>query len=208
MIFSKNQARPRRGFTLTEAAIVLGIVGLILGAIWVAAGAVYTNLRVNTTNRQMLAIAQAVRSLYSTQSTVETGVASTNAAQQIYVKAGVFPKDMLDNTLPDPNIRDSWGGQSAITASPDGGVAGAAFGVQFANVPQSACISLLVGNTGPGRDAGLTGVNIQTGDNAMFADAATFSIAAGAFPITATTAQTQCSDAIHNTVMFIFRLRG
>ena len=37
----------RRGFTLTEIAIVLGIVGLILGAIWVAAAAVYNNLRVS-----------------------------------------------------------------------------------------------------------------------------------------------------------------
>ncbi len=33
----KNIQRRNRGFTLTEMAIVLGVIGLILGAIWVAA---------------------------------------------------------------------------------------------------------------------------------------------------------------------------
>jgi prepilin-type N-terminal cleavage/methylation domain-containing protein len=36
--------KKRRGFTLTEIAIVLGIIGLILGAVWAAAKNVYNNV--------------------------------------------------------------------------------------------------------------------------------------------------------------------
>lgn len=35
----------RRGFSLIEAAIVLGIIGLVIGGIWVAASAIQINLR-------------------------------------------------------------------------------------------------------------------------------------------------------------------
>ena len=61
---------PIRGFTLTEIAIVLGIIGLILGAIWVAAAAVYNNMRVATANTELLQITQAMRAMYATSSTV------------------------------------------------------------------------------------------------------------------------------------------
>ena len=37
--------KSRRGFNLIEAAIVLGVVGLVIGGIWVAAAAVQQNLR-------------------------------------------------------------------------------------------------------------------------------------------------------------------
>ena len=58
------QARPtprKKGFTLTEIAIVLGIIGLILGAIWVAAASVYQNQRIGHANTALLHTAQSVR---------------------------------------------------------------------------------------------------------------------------------------------------
>ncbi len=70
MSILQSRARKTRGFTLTEAAIVLGIVGLILGAIWVAAAAVYENMRTNRANEQILKVAQAVRSLYASSPTM------------------------------------------------------------------------------------------------------------------------------------------
>ncbi len=36
-----------RGFNLVEAAIVLGVIGLVIGGIWVAASSVQSSMRVN-----------------------------------------------------------------------------------------------------------------------------------------------------------------
>src|SRR5690349_11023145 len=93
----------KRGFTLTEIAIVLGIVGLILGAIWVAAAAVYNNLRTSKGTTELLTVVQNVRALYATSGLVDQnanmGVGNKNlaGAALTYVQGGMFPNDTLNN---------------------------------------------------------------------------------------------------------------
>jgi prepilin-type N-terminal cleavage/methylation domain-containing protein len=138
----------RRGFTLTEIAIVLGIVGLILGAIWVAAAAVYNNLRIAHANTEVLQIAQAIRSLYATTGT-DAGMSTDNL-----ICAKAVPADMINvagctgaGTLLDP-----WAG-GATTITPDSDNAG--FVISMSNIPEAACINLLMAVAGAGRDPGL-----------------------------------------------------
>ncbi len=153
MHINLKQNRAAKGFTLTEAAIVLGIVGLILGAIWVAAAAVYTNMRVETANKQLLSIVQNVRSLYASSTSMD------DASMQSLAAAGVFPSD----TSPDATAgtaKNGWGGNIRVARVAAGGqcaVAGSCFSVEFAGLPQAACIKMGVGNSGHGRDAGLVG---------------------------------------------------
>lgn len=187
MLKERMMPRDKRGFTLTEAAIVLGIVGLILGAIWVAAAAVYNNLRVSTTSNQLLQIVQSVRSMHATQNTVGA-IDAVNVA-----KAGGIPKDMLDNPTNPTTVRDVWGGNVTIAAATSV-VANDSFTITFARVPQSACMDLYVRNTGPGRDSGLTLAG---------------ALAVAAFPIDLTEALGQCGvvAAAGNNVSFSFTLK-
>lgn len=179
--------RNMRGFTLTEAAIVLGIVGLILGAIWVAAAAVYNNLRVTTTSNQLLQIVQSVRSMHATQQTVDASISGLLVA-----KAGGMPKDMLRlNASGIPTaVEDVWGGDVAIAAAASNG----AFSVSFEDVPQGPCSDLLVRNTGSGRDSGLIGAGNASATNTTF-------------PLNISTAVGACANATSNTVVFTFRLK-
>jgi prepilin-type N-terminal cleavage/methylation domain-containing protein len=80
----------RRGFTLTELAIVLGIMGAILGAIWVASARVYANNRVSTGVREVLAVVQGVRAVYATKGYIDAG----NLTQAM-INLGVYPANMI-----------------------------------------------------------------------------------------------------------------
>ncbi len=77
-----------RGFNLIEAAIVLGVVGLVLGGIWVASASVKYRLAVSETAKGTLGALYAVRDLYQKQAcpgttteidplSIDLGVAST-----------------------------------------------------------------------------------------------------------------------------------
>lgn len=194
MIIGRKTARAERGFTLTEAAIVLGIMGLILGAIWVAAASVYDNLRVSTASNQLIQIVQAVRSMHATQNVVDANLSSTLVGQ-----AGGMPADMItrDGGGAINGAQDVWGGAVSVNPVSYNGTAGAAFSITFEGVPQGACSNFLVRNTGTGRDSGLVG--------AGNAEATTTPL-----PLTLSSAVDACSDttATGNNVVFTFRLKS
>ena len=81
----------KRGFTLTEIAIVLGVIGAILGAIWVAASTVSTNQKISKATTELLTISQAIKTIYATKHTFTTGGDNTITMMNL----GVFPADMI-----------------------------------------------------------------------------------------------------------------
>jgi hypothetical protein len=54
----------RRGFNLIEAAIVLGVIGLVIGGIWVAAASVADNQRVSATSAGLLSTCQSIQRVF------------------------------------------------------------------------------------------------------------------------------------------------
>lgn len=59
MLFSRQ--KQKAGFSLIEAAVVLGVVGLVIGGIWVAAAAVAENQRQSTVLQQTTTIIHNIR---------------------------------------------------------------------------------------------------------------------------------------------------
>lgn len=194
MLTKKKMSRQTKGFTLTEAAIVLGIMGLILGAIWVAAASVYSNQRINTTSRQILEMVASIRSLYATSSSLDVGTTELLLAQ-----AGAIPKDLMKdpNGIPlDGDITNVWNGKVTVVPDNAGGIARTGFLVTFAGVPSEACSSILVRFAGQGRDAGLFSIS---GNGA----------AQTTFPVSVANAIASCTDASGvNSLKIIFRLRA
>jgi len=148
----------KRGFTLTEIAIVLGIMGLILGAIWAAAAAVYGSQRMNNASNQVAQIVQSVRKVYSTANAIDP--VSTNITGDL-VLAGQVPTammraspftyaaagDIATNYLvgPFPN------GRTGIYSTSDGN----GFVISMSQVTKANCISILTSIGGASRDGGL-----------------------------------------------------
>lgn len=149
------KARNRRaGYTLTEAAIVLGIAGIIFGSIWLAASSVTETNTLRTASESIVKIAQNVRLLYIERNSFTSG-ANTDLTIML-TNAGVFPDDTL-NTSGEPST--PWGTLiTVIVASPT------SFELNLAgNMPTDQCMKLSMMMIGPGREPALTSISQNGG---------------------------------------------
>lgn len=195
----KNSAPlARRGFTLTEIAIVLGIIGLILGAIWAAASAVYNNLRTSRAQQEILTVAQNIRAMYATQSTVDA-----NATTDTYINAGVFPSDAtVEVPGGSKSTKNPWGGKFDVVPGPSFND-NTTFSVVMEGIPINACITLSTSTTGTGRDSGLVSLKVNDSDVGT--------LDAGTFPVGAKTASDSCTQGSATAgvkLAWEFRLRS
>lgn len=151
------------GFTLTEAAIVLGIAGLVLGAIWVAAAHLVSNQRIYNTQLEITSIVENVRKLHYGRRVVEAGATNGN-----FISAGVFPSDIIQDATAGTAL-NLWGGNTIVAPATAAGTANDGFTVTFQDMPQSSCVSLVLRVGGQTlRDAGLVGIGAGALTNTVF----------------------------------------
>lgn len=118
----------RHGFNLVEAAIVLGVVGLIIGGIWVAAASVTENSRENELANTVLSMAPRLAKLSSDQ-----GAASSTNINSTVIQLAIPPA----NWVRGGGIYDPWGGTVHFY------VDATQAGIHFQSLRQRACLQLL-----------------------------------------------------------------
>ncbi|MCL2469171.1 MAG: type II secretion system GspH family protein [Alphaproteobacteria bacterium] len=160
-----------RGFTLMEAAIVLGIIGLITAGIWVAAAAVLKQKRVTESYGILIQISQNMRALYEKHpyfSRFSPGEDITVPMRQ----AGVFPADLFASAA-DNVPRNPWNTPISITVGPSTGVSPPhSFIVTFEPVLAfDDCAKLVLLATGPSGPGGIDAVIMNGGPTIEAVDA-------------------------------------
>jgi len=145
-LISNCAKRKQRGFTLTEIAIVLGMMGLVLGAIWTAASSVYTNQRSLHGATAVMQVAQGVRALFGSSNT--TGYAAATVMTPTLLSAGVIPTDLINGAVINGPFTS---GSLGVVATSDG----AGFVVVVTAVPIANCIDILAQVGGTSADPGL-----------------------------------------------------
>jgi prepilin-type N-terminal cleavage/methylation domain-containing protein len=155
---SRAARSKKRGFTLTEIAIVLGIMGLILGSVWSAASSVYENMKITDAINGIVQASNTIRGQFSNSMT--TGVSGANITT-----AGVFPvswKTTTAGVYGNPWNRNATASKAQVYGS------ATAFTVHLSNITDAGCAAIMNNFTGAASNAsgglvmGLIGTYVGT----------------------------------------------
>jgi type II secretory pathway pseudopilin PulG len=150
-----------RAFTLTEIAIVLGIVGFILGSIWAAASAVYSNMKISQAQEGITYTAQKTRSMFA-----GSNQTSATGSPQTITSSGMFPVSWVN--LATDVIGNPWNQTPAASLSFVVGdsLNPTMFGIELDNISASGCVALIsfynsaASTANGGQVAGLAGTAV------------------------------------------------
>jgi hypothetical protein len=124
-------SRDQRGFNLIEAAIVLGVVGLVIGGIWIAASAV------QEANRYRNLVGGFGFIVTQTQSILPASVFQGSDIGIDGISMGIWPKDWVNGT----SRTNPYGGNSYITATNMFGPV--EFRVSMERIPLDTCLKFM-----------------------------------------------------------------
>jgi len=99
-MLTNNHAHCRRfskGFSLIEAAIVLGIIGLVIGGIWTAAASISTARQSNQIYASVMTLRDGVWGLYKGHN-----IAAMTSLAGVMANSGSIPKDWAWNNVDSP----------------------------------------------------------------------------------------------------------
>ena len=97
----RTQLHTQKGFTLIEIAIVLTIVGLIIGGIWLAASTVFTNNKARALSADAIQVIQNTKTLFGGQG---AQASATGMTVSLAYTSGIFPADMMAGTAAAPHV--------------------------------------------------------------------------------------------------------
>jgi hypothetical protein len=175
-------ARGKKAFSLIEAAVVLGIIGLVIGGIWVAAASVQAANKRDDAARAILQIVPIVRNLFK----------GFEITSDLDITAAVFRSHTIPGTYIDEGagvVRNPWGGTITLALVISNGDP-TQVGINMTDVPKAACIEITSRNTDPR-------VNMDLG--AIVINSVTLITT---FPNLPTSASASCDDM--NDIYWIF----
>jgi prepilin-type N-terminal cleavage/methylation domain-containing protein len=130
-----------QGFNLIEMAIVLGVVGLVMGGVWTVVQKVQQTTHLRQASEQIITINKNVRAYYQTRSCIANGD-QTGALTAATVVPPVFPREMLAAG----GVVHPWNG--AVTVSGTNAGCDYQYTLTLAGLPGGTCVELVPQLTG------------------------------------------------------------
>lgn len=187
---------PRRGFSLLEAAIVLGVVGVITAGLMTLMSSTNSAANASRTIQQIDLTVKSVRNYFITRALPSTATdASTNYTSAVMRAAGVFPEDTCPANCVSgsvTNVFNAYNGTITFSLPTTATIPDAnRFKLVLTNIAKYGCVQL-----------GLTFGNdaVNRGLYSFDANGTAYTT----FPITLANLNTACSSATANTVTLIF----
>ena len=130
--------KTRMGFNLIEAAIVLAVVGGVIGGIWVSAAAVYENYKVTKIYETTTQIVGKFENLYSRMPLQPEGTWTT--ITNVMIATNAIPKDLVTSSVA---AETPWGGYVSIASYVYSNTWRVMIRFDLSKMPDSACIKYL-----------------------------------------------------------------
>lgn len=177
--------REKKGFSLLEAAIVVGVVGLVIGGIWGVVSSVRASMQSNQLHQQTLNLVSSIRDYYANRPLPSVAGSITDTLGM----KGRFPEEMcpancvsdLSNGLP-RTIRNAYGGAATVVipnpAYPN------QFYINYTSVTQKGCMELGMKLSARAPEIGLVSLVL-----------AVSGVARTTFPIPLATIKSDCTPA-------------
>jgi len=184
----------RRGFSLVEAAIVLGVVGLVIGGIWVAAANMHESYKVNKTVADLSLIVKNVQGLISERDALAIG--NVVEITSMLIASNTFPKDWVNGN----SIKSPFGGM-VTSFNYSGAPNPSFFSIRFFSLPKHICIKLVVEVSSMAANTDGKSFNrpslgeIQVNYPTWYT---------GTFPVDTAQAETFCTSATNNSVYLYY----
>jgi prepilin-type N-terminal cleavage/methylation domain-containing protein len=143
----RMSGRKRRGFTLAELAIVVGVIGAIMSAIWWAASNAKEMQRDNDAVQELQSVTQGVLSLMQGRSFPATVACSgSNNITCAMITAQAIPSGFID-TANTAAANNPWSAANFVVWSNPNHTNNRIFRLSFYQVSQKGCLVLLLEGT-------------------------------------------------------------
>lgn len=185
----------KNGFNLIEAAVVLGVVGLVVGGIWVAAAATKESMKITDTINGVLFMSRNVQQLVSYRDAA--GLSDDTVMDSMLIASQAFPASWVSGAT----INHPFGHQITVVNRNDGGPL--RFRLDLMQMSVSTCITLITRITGiariPNRLEDRTDIALAY----VAVNWPSPTLDTTSFPVSLSAAKTAC-NASSNTVSFGF----
>ena len=178
----------KRGMSLLEVSIVLGVMGTIAGGIWAIAGGVRDATRSTMLMQQTQLLVKNTRDYYSLRAlpTATTAITST------LIAAKLVPEDMCPASGC-TTVKNSYGG--TVTVAPAGTSPYNYVDVTLGSVEKRGCVQMMMNLGAKASEYGVTSMTINAGT------------ARTTFPVSDANVNSDCSSATSNSMVLRFLIR-
>lgn len=206
--------KKRKGLTLTELAIVLGCMGLVMGAVWAVVTSVWDNYRQNKMNEDLMTVVQNIRGHFGPKGMITfapgagaTGDITANLDDDAYrlIPVTMRTNPKVSGTPIQHALAMTVAGSFGVEAIAIGGRNGMAFRVTLRGLSKGNCMKTLMQFPVTMPDLGV--IRLEAGGGNYSFDPRSPATLSADLPIQASRANTLCNQNNNtNVVSYDFRL--